>query len=319
MDRLLDSVYLDPESGAYLAGITAVYNAARVKNRKIKVSDVERYLEKQDVYTLHKETRRRFPRNRIIPHGLDSHWEIDLADLQSMKKENDGHTMMFVCRDVLSRYLWTAPLRNKKPETVVAAFAAIIAQGRVPWNVRADRGTEWRDIKRFCSDHGIAFHYATSDDVKCAVVERAIRQVKQRLWRHFTLKRTTRWLDILPLITAAINNSKVRTTKYKPRDVTRENAQLIRAHAYKLPLPPPIKFKYPVGTRVRIATNRGVFAKGYKARFSIEKFVIAKQLKYRRPETYRLTDTHGEPVDGVFYAAELVASPDDDDDDSDEL
>ena len=46
---------------------------------------------KQDAYTLHKLVRRHFKRNRVIVGGIDERWQMDLADMQSMQKFNDGY------------------------------------------------------------------------------------------------------------------------------------------------------------------------------------------------------------------------------------
>ena len=69
---------------------------------------------KQDVYTLHKPVRRRFKRNRVIVGGIDQQWQMDLADMQSMQKLNDGYRYLLVCIHVFSKYAWVVPLKNKK-------------------------------------------------------------------------------------------------------------------------------------------------------------------------------------------------------------
>ena len=62
---------------------------------------------KQDAYTLHKPMRHHFKRNRVIVGGIDQQWQMDLADMQSMQKFNDGYRYLLVCIDVFF------PMHNK--------------------------------------------------------------------------------------------------------------------------------------------------------------------------------------------------------------
>ena len=58
----------------------------------------------QDAYTLHKPARRNFKRNRVIVGGIDVQWQMDLADMQSLKDYNDGYRYLLVCIHVFSKY-----------------------------------------------------------------------------------------------------------------------------------------------------------------------------------------------------------------------
>ncbi len=307
MDALLDEVYLSPESSSYLAGVNTVYNAAKEKNPNVTIRDVENYLSRQDTHTLHKPTRIRFARNRIISPGVDAGWEVDLMDLQQLKQYNKNNAYVLVCIDQFSKMLWAIPTRTKRPSDVLEAFGKIIDSGRSPWTVYADRGKEWGDIKKWLTERDITFVYATSPDVKCATVERAIRTIKQRMWKHFTRTKSFDYLKILPKIVDSINRTPSRATKHRPLDVNRDNEAVVRSILYNSAPPRPVKHKYKLNQRVRITTERGVFKKGYLPRYSTEVFHIIERLKYRRPATYRLADADGETIDGIFYDSELSA------------
>lgn len=306
MNRLLNEIYLDAGSSAYLAGTNAVYKAAKLRNPAITLSRVRRYLEGQPSYTLHRQTRRVFPRNRTIASGIDSDWQIDLMDLRQLGKFNGGYNYVFTCIDVFSKFMWAVPTKSKKPEVVLAAFEKILAESdRKPWKIMGDRGMEWNGIKDWAKRNLRIFHYATSPDVKAGVVERAIRTIKTRMWKHFTHTNTFRYVDILPKLMRSINSTPSRVTRHRPDRVTLENEALVRSIAYNRPFER-VPYRYKVGDIVRITTERGVFAKGYAKRYSEETFRISAALKYRRPATYRLEDLSGDAVEGVFYEPELV-------------
>jgi hypothetical protein len=64
-------------------------------------------------YTLHKPTRRRFPRRRVVVYGIDYQWKADLVHLTKLSSYNKGFKYLLTCIDVLSRYPWVVPLTDK--------------------------------------------------------------------------------------------------------------------------------------------------------------------------------------------------------------
>jgi hypothetical protein len=105
--------------------------------------EIREWLMKQDAYTLHKPMRRHFKRNRAIVGGIDQQWQMDLADMQSMQKFNDGYRYLLVCIDVFSKYAWVVPLKNKTGPALVEAFKVILTSGRKPEKIMTDQGTEF--------------------------------------------------------------------------------------------------------------------------------------------------------------------------------
>ena len=68
---------------------------------------------------------------------------MDLADMQSHAKENDGYRYLLVCIDVFSKYVWVIPLKNKTGPALVTAFKEILESGRKPQKIQTDEGTEF--------------------------------------------------------------------------------------------------------------------------------------------------------------------------------
>ena len=79
----------------------------------------------------------------MIVGGIDQQWQMDLADMQSMQKCNDGYRYLLVCIDVFSKYIWVVPLKNKKGPSLVEAFKIILASRRKPIKIITDQGTEF--------------------------------------------------------------------------------------------------------------------------------------------------------------------------------
>ena len=307
MDEELDKIYYSPDSPACYAGIGAVYREAKKVLPYIKYEDVKTYLNKQRTYTLHKPRRKKFKRNKFVATHRDSHWQADLCDMQALARYNKGHKYILTCIDVLSKYAWAVPIKNKKPESVCLAFQEIFKSGRQPWWLYTDCGKEFvgKPFQDFAEKNNFIHRTTRSPDIKAGVCERFNRTLKTRLWKYFTHKKTFKYLDILPEIVGAINNSYSTAIGCRPVDVTQENEMEIKARLSGARAKP--KYRFNVNDRVRISRDKGVFSKGYLPNFTEEIFIITERLP-RHPPVYRIKDLNGEEIEGIFYAAEMVPS-----------
>src|SRR5690349_13466349 len=94
--------------------------------------------------------------------------------------------------------------------------------------------TEFKNsqLKALFEDEEVEKYESTHSAVKAALAERAIRQIKQRLYRYFAQKQTLKWTDVVQQIVDGINHSPSRTHGMRPIDVNFENAQKIRKRLY---------------------------------------------------------------------------------------
>ena len=99
------------------------------------------WLQTQDAYTLHKPTRRRFPRRQVVVYGIDHQWQADY--LGKLASYNKGFKYLLTCIDVLSKYAWVLPLKDKTGTNLKEAFQVIFKTGRQPIRLQTDRGTEF--------------------------------------------------------------------------------------------------------------------------------------------------------------------------------
>ena len=315
MDKLLDSIYYNTASPAAYAGINAVYREAKKRMPKITQKDVEDYLQRQHAYTLHKPVYRKFPRNKVVAIGIDSHWQADLCDMQKLAKYNEGYKYILTCVDVFSKYAWARPIKDKKPESVSNAFQSILKEGRRPWWLFTDRGKEFigAPFQNLMTKKYITHYIATSPDVKCPNVERLNRTLKTRLWKYFTQRKTYRYLNVLQTVMQSINSSHSQPIQCRPIDVNKQNEAEIRRRLYgsssrvkgKKP-----SFPFNVGDPVRITREKGKFEKGYLPNFTQEVFTVSKCLG-RKPPVFKIKDSKNEELEGIFYKQELVkAIPD---------
>ena len=308
-NRMLNRLYYDVNSPANFASAQTLYYHARQRDPSIKFKTVTNFLEAQHVYAIHKQTVKKFPRNKVTAIGLDSHWQADLCDMRSLKKSNKiGYILTVV--DVLSKYGFAEPVARKSSKLVAEAFAKIVKRsGRRPWYLMTDKGTEFRgEFQRYVTkDLGITLYTANSPVIKAPNVERFNRILKTRMWKYFTQQQTRRYTNVLQQLINACNERYSNPIKMRPSEVTLENEWEVWQRLYgndKMKVTP--KFKYKLGDRVRIAIPPKGFHKGYYARFSDTVHVITERLP-RRPPVYRVREENKqEPLKRIFYHEELV-------------
>ena len=151
---------------------------------------------------------------------------------------------------------------------------------------------------------GIQFQVCKKTDVKCSVVERAHRTVKNNIYKYYTYKITYRYIDVLPKFVRAYNATVHSTTGMAPARVTDSDFLAIwRWMNDKRSRVRTVKAKFMVRQHVHISKEKMKFAKGYEQNFSTEIFRIAKVIERTPRPVYDLNYT---PIDGQFYREELT-------------
>jgi hypothetical protein len=125
-DKAIRRAYFDFKSPAAYSNIKNVYEEARKENKNIKSEDVQKYLQSEPTYTLHKKQRHVFKRLKTVPTGLNTDWQCDLADVQQIAYSNKRYRYIFVCIDVLSRKIYVAPTKSKTSKDMIPMIQDMI-------------------------------------------------------------------------------------------------------------------------------------------------------------------------------------------------
>jgi len=156
-------------------------------------------------------------------------WECDLVDVQGLSKYNDGVKYLLTVIDVFSKFLHIIPLISKTGKAVTTAFQSIFKDPkylkplrRRPVWVRTDRGKEF--LNRWLQDllrrERIQFQICKNPEVKCSVVERAHRTIRDKLYKYFTYKKTSSFIVVLPQFVRVYNATAHSTTGMSPALLT---------------------------------------------------------------------------------------------------
>ena len=139
-ERQLASTYYDVKGVGSFGGIRPLTESSKVKTKQAKA-----WLASQDVYTLHKPVRYKFPRRKTIVGGPNQQWQADLIDVSRLSRHNRGTKFLLTCIDVFSKKAWVEPLKDKTATSLLNAFESI--QHSLPKKLQTDKGTEFLNRK----------------------------------------------------------------------------------------------------------------------------------------------------------------------------
>jgi len=313
----LTKIYYDPAHPAAYAGVDKLYRTVKKEGKFVLGRQkIRNWLLKQEDYAVHKEERK-FKRRRVVAPFVDYQWDVDTADMSAYVKENDAMKYFLLVIDLMSKYVWTVPLRTKTGKEMVDAFKRIFAQGRQPTRIRSDKGSEFanKDVKKYLKDQGVGY-FVTQNLVKASFAERAIKTVKSRLAHYMSHKETRHWVDVLSKITDSYNDTYHRTIKRAPAKVKASDSVALwkliyqpkpRVKVEKTKKPPRStrKFRFKVGDLVRISFLRRPFQRQYDERWSRELFVVTERFMVEGIPQYKLKDYGGDVITGTFYQNQM--------------
>jgi len=241
-------------------------------------------------------------------------WDCELIGVEAYAKYNDNYRYIFSVIEVFSKYLYLIPIWAKNGISVASAFWSIFHERRRrrPIWVRTDKGKEFLNnlLQDMLQDEGgIRFQVCRNTDLKCAVMERVQRTIRDRLYKYFTHKYTYRYIDVLPQFVKAYNDTVHWTTAMAPSRVTDSDVLAIwkrmeAARRGRVRVAKAATFR--VGQHVRISKESMRFAKPAEQNFSTETFKVAKANDRRQRAVYELVDLNGTPIDSQFHHEELT-------------
>ncbi|KAE9529175.1 hypothetical protein AGLY_011971 [Aphis glycines] len=222
-------------------------NNSIISNKKL--NDTDKLLLAKE---LHKPVRKRFPKRRIITHGIDDLWAI--------------------------LFPWAFPLKKKDGISVSKAFEKIIEQAKTqnhqtPKLLHADKGLEFENkhFKNVLKKYSIHM-YHTQNEEKSAIIERFNRTLNGKMRLCFEVQKSKKWINILQNLLDEYNFKDIhRSIGMKPCEVNKSNEDDVLHKLFSTKNKPKPKIKFSVCDRVRI--------KAYKKTFVKENNIINKDNK----------------------------------------
>ena len=212
-------------------------------------------------------------------------------------------------------------MKTKTAKEVTEALRDIFETGRAPqYAIRSDSGTEFVNgsMKKLLGSKRIA-HFITRGERKAACVERLIKTVRGKIFKHFLQMHNHKWVEVLQPLTEGYNGSRHSVIGFAPRNVTPANQELVRYTRRMIEerknAPRPVKLKpvkkpkrlrpklpkYLIGQTVRISLLKETFTREYSHRWTGELFKISSTyMRDANTPVYKLVDQLGDPIIGTF-------------------
>lgn len=283
---------------------------------------IQHWLLGQRSFTLHRPARKKYKMKKVVVGGANIQLQMDLVDMQAWASQNSGYRYILLAVDCFSRYAYSRPLKTKQGQVVVASIEEILdeAEKRVDRKIKqlqVDEGTEFYNhhVKSLLENRHVSI-FSTKSPTKAQMVERLIRTLRSRQERFNTLGGKRVWLKSFPLLVSSYNKTShsALPKDMAPSDVTLKNERMVWKHLYgeefflNKPLGKQAEKKtvlLKVGASVRLSKRKKTFEKAYYQNYTDEIFFISHVSKSTRPPSYRISDVHGEVLEGVFYRPEL--------------
>ena len=146
------------------------------------------------------------------------------------------------------------------------------------------------NLRVFLKENDIEM-YSAFNEGKSVVVERFIKALKNKIYKHMTTIGKNVYIDVLDDIVKKCNNTVHSSIKMKPKDATDiKYVEYSEETNKKSP-------KFKIGDNIRISKYKNIFSKGYKPNWSEEVFVVNK-MQNTVPWTYLINDLNDEVIKG---------------------
>ena len=327
--QYLEDIWSDPKHPAAFSGPEKLYKFVKKDGQfKIGLSAINRFLSSLEAYSLQKRVQRKFKRSPVLVEGIDAQWDGDLMDVRNISKYNQNYQYILVLQDVFSRFISTAPLKNKTASEIISGLKSILKQGRQPELLRTDRGKEFKNrfLTVFLKERGI-HQIFSENETKSNFAERSIQNLQNRLTRMFMYNQSYEYFKQLSDITKAINNTpsrplgnmapsevnksnedEVRLREYLVRTKTKinkgsESVKKLRQKKVKKSKRSPYQFK--LNDKVRITQEKTKFMREYSQKWTGEIFIVTRRFMRHGVPVYKLKDFANTALTGSYYSQEL--------------
>ena len=137
--------------------------------------------------------------------------------MDKLSELNNGVKYLLIGVDVFSRFVRVQPGKSKNSTDAVAVFKKMLRKNNIAQKVWVDQRTEFGgEFRKFCGQKKIKI-YSTRSETKAAVAERAIRSLKNLIYR-FMEENGYKYLVKMSSFLNTMNSGVNRSTGKFPKD-----------------------------------------------------------------------------------------------------
>lgn len=315
MTSQLTQIYRNssPENPYFLSSnANQLFKEVNKNGKKKTLPNVKRFLQTQDVYTLNKNVNRHFNRNHYFVYYINDLWQMDLADVSTYEKENDGIKYLLTIIDALTKFAYVVPLRSKTALEVTRAFRKILndAKKGIPKAISSDKGKEFKNshMTNLLNKYGVKQQFLlTTSPFKASIVEIFNKTIKSKIFKYLTATKQRRYIDVLDKIVLSYNSTIHSVTRMAPIEVRPENVPFIYHNTHR-------KHRNVITTStqhlqkgdfVRVVRKQSTFQQTFSEKWTREVFIVTKVINKKPYKLYKLIDFNDHELTGKFYDNEL--------------
>ena len=129
--------------------------------------------------------------------------------------------------------------------------------------------------------------------------------MKEKMFKYFSANNTKKYIVVLDEMVNNYNYTIHSSIKMTPVEASnKKNKNMVWLNLYGKARTNPVIPEFSVGDKVRITKKKSIFEKGYTPRLTEEVFTVSK-IQYTDPPIYKISDHHGEEIQGTFYEREI--------------
>lgn len=229
-DNLLIDLYFNTTRG-YM-GMNELYKTAKERDKKITYPIVKEWYDNQYVNQIYKKPQKIKSYNKIVsPYSQLGTVQADLMDISKLRGHNNAVKYLLNIVDIYSRYAWSFPITNKKPETIKPYIKEVVEdirkQTKQPikkFTFTFDNGREFMGVvKKYLEYEGVQIYLNNPKSIyshnKMGVVERFNLTIRTLIKKYLTSNDTLKYIDVLPDLINNYNNKVHSATHRKPFDI----------------------------------------------------------------------------------------------------
>ena len=265
-------------------GAKKLYGIARRNGIQTTMKEVKEFVESHAVHQVHKkptEPNKLSYHPIVAPHPFFN-VQADLIDMSNYYKSNDGMKWILIVVDIFTRLAYAEPLQDKTADIVKDGIRKILQQIHQHVSViTTDEGKEFqggfeKELKQKETMHDVI---ETGNHRELGVVDRFTRTLKEKIYKHFTNSKSTRWIDVLKTYIKNYNDTEHEVFKdeYTPNEALKHETNVLFMQSERVKDKTVEKKGFNVGDTVRILEKKDVFGKGYESNFSREIYKITKK------------------------------------------
>lgn len=267
-DDIISKIYHD-EAG--YSSIKTTLEDARKKDKTINYNDVKNWFEKN---VEKKKQLRGF--NSYVANEPKFEYQIDLFFISKKDFPNETYIGGVLCIDIFTKFITIIPIKNKTVPDILDAIKQIINKVGKPKNVYTDNEGAWSrgtEIDNYFKEENIN-HIITLSHAN--VSERAIRTIKDEIYKRVKLPSDKNWSELLYPILLKYNFKSVhRSTNLTPSDAEKPENKFyakLNLEVHKIN-----KRKYPdinIGDNVKVYKKKDKLDKEHISTWSSNKYKV---------------------------------------------